>query len=83
MDYYIFFLESVLELMNACKQNDEKEVANQAKNASSAIAKLLTSLKGGVIALRDCDESSKIIIESGKGLDNPISFKKKYSIFLI
>lgn len=43
-----------LELMQACKQNDGKEIATQAKNASQAIAKLLSSLKGQALFLVVC-----------------------------
>jgi talin len=56
--------DSTLLLANACKQNDIKEIVTQAKESSQAIAKMLSNLKGGVIALRECDEASKVIADS-------------------
>eukprot|EP01114_Cavostelium_apophysatum_P007404 TRINITY_DN194_c0_g1_i3.p1 TRINITY_DN194_c0_g1~~TRINITY_DN194_c0_g1_i3.p1 ORF type:complete len:2578 (-),score=946.84 TRINITY_DN194_c0_g1_i3:69-7802(-) len=58
------------ELLQACKQNDPKEIANQAKNCSGAIAKLLGALKGGVIALREADEATKIVADLTRRLDS-------------
>jgi prefoldin subunit 5 len=57
-----------LGLIQSCKKNDGTEIANNAKAASQAISKLLAALKGGVIALRECDEASKSVLESAKAL---------------
>lgn len=60
-----------MALLQACRQNDAKEIASEAKNCSQSIAKLISSLKGGVLALRDCDEASKSILEAGEELNKP------------
>ncbi len=56
--------DAALLLTNACKQNDIKDLVVQAKEASQAIAKMLATLKGNVISLRECDEAAKIVAEA-------------------
>src|SRR5690606_11868306 len=54
--------DATLSLLQGCKQNDPKEIATQARGSSQAIAKLLSALKGGVLALRDCVEASRAVL---------------------
>lgn len=63
--------DTCLLLLNACKQNDTKEIGAKIKISSQAIATLLNALKGNVMSLRECDDAFKIIAESGKILDSP------------
>jgi hypothetical protein len=63
-----------LELLQACTQNDAKEIGNQAKNASQAIAKLLSSLKGKLsMCTRD-----QLDVTGGHGLISLFSFRWCY-----
>ena len=55
--------------MEACKSKDADQIGLNARNSSQAIAKLISSLKGGVLALRDCDEASRTVVEARKILD--------------
>eukprot|EP01119_Soliformovum_irregulare_P011517 TRINITY_DN2899_c0_g1_i3.p1 TRINITY_DN2899_c0_g1~~TRINITY_DN2899_c0_g1_i3.p1 ORF type:complete len:2521 (-),score=930.00 TRINITY_DN2899_c0_g1_i3:18-7580(-) len=61
--------EAALSLMEACKTGDSDNIGVNAKTTSQAIAKLISSLKGGVLALRDCDEASKAVMEGRRVLD--------------
>ena len=76
--------DSTLMLISACKENDAGEIAVQSKEASRAIAVLLGSLKGGVLAQRECDEAARIVLEAGKPLDTininmPVDKTKSYA----
>eukprot|EP01117_Protostelium_nocturnum_P014479 TRINITY_DN550_c0_g1_i1.p1 TRINITY_DN550_c0_g1~~TRINITY_DN550_c0_g1_i1.p1 ORF type:complete len:2591 (+),score=755.90 TRINITY_DN550_c0_g1_i1:291-8063(+) len=63
--------ESVYQLMVSCKGSDPNEIVSSAKLASASISKLLGTMKGGVIASRDCDDAIKSINEYGKMLSGP------------
>ncbi|KAF2072336.1 hypothetical protein CYY_006349 [Polysphondylium violaceum] len=62
--------DNMLELMISAKSGDVSE-SKQAFNASQSIADILTSVKGGVMQSRDCDESIQIINKSKETLNKP------------
>eukprot|EP01133_Synstelium_polycarpum_P004292 gene4292-5011_t len=62
--------DNMLELMISAKSGDVSD-SKQAFNASQAIADILTSVKGGVMQSRDCDESIQIINKSKETLNKP------------
>ncbi|EGG16302.1 talinB [Cavenderia fasciculata] len=62
--------DNMLELMIAAKSGDVSD-SKQAFNASQAIADILTSVKGGVMQSRDCDEAIATINKSKEMLTKP------------
>ncbi|KAM9956083.1 hypothetical protein ACTFIW_005939 [Dictyostelium discoideum] len=62
--------DNMLELMISAKSGDVSD-SKQAFNASQSIADILTSVKGGVMQSRDCDESIQIIGKSKENLQKP------------
>ncbi|GAM16912.1 hypothetical protein SAMD00019534_000870 [Acytostelium subglobosum LB1] len=62
--------DNMLELMIAAKGGDVSD-SKQAFNASQAIADILTSVKGGVMQSRDCDEAIQTINQSKETLYKP------------
>ncbi|GAM22111.1 hypothetical protein SAMD00019534_052860 [Acytostelium subglobosum LB1] len=67
--------DSMLELMIAAKGGDVSD-SKQAYNASQAIADILTSVKGGVMQSRDCDEAIQTINKSKETLFKPANDSK-------
>ncbi|EFA78109.1 talinB [Heterostelium album PN500] len=67
--------DNMLELMIHAKSGDVSD-SKQAYNASQAIADILTSVKGGVMQSRDCDESIQIINKSKETLYKPANDSK-------
>ncbi|EGC38365.1 actin binding protein [Dictyostelium purpureum] len=62
--------DNMLELMISAKSGDVCD-SKQAFNASQSIADILTSVRGGVMQSRDCDESIQIINKSKENLQKP------------
>eukprot|EP01132_Coremiostelium_polycephalum_P006635 gene6635-8208_t len=62
--------DNMLELMISAKSGDVSD-SQQAYNASQSIADILTSVKGGVMQSRDCDEAIQVITKSKETLNKP------------
>ena len=63
--------ESVLGLLTAIKSGEQSQVNDKARESSDAIKNIVSTLKLGVVGVRDCDEAAKAIINSVKLLDMP------------